>query len=120
MIISTDSSAEGNRDGPKSVVDMSVRDAYDLIGLKVKIYFMKGGSIGQDQIKKGYEFGVLISLARDADRKNFLFEIAVGPAYDQIHIFCQANDIDLVKALGELANQRKEQERLAESEKKSS
>jgi hypothetical protein len=71
--ISPDSKGEANRDRPESALVLSVGEVHELIGLKIKIYFTQEGSIGQEQIKKKYEFGVLISVARDADRKNFLF-----------------------------------------------
>lgn len=118
--IRSHSKNEESRDGPEPGVTISAEDVYDLIGFKIRIYFVEEGDIGQEQIRKGYTFGVLISLARDADRKKYILEMAVGPAYDQTHILCLANDIDLAKALEDLANSRREKERLAISEKKSS
>lgn len=101
---------KGGRDGP---ITLSVRDIHGLIDLKVKIYFNKEGSIGQSQREQGHEFGVLISVTRDADRQKFVFEIAIGLGYKKTHIHCQEKDIDLLRALDDLAKLRISQERRA-------
>jgi hypothetical protein len=104
---------KGDREGP---ISCRVRDIHDLIDLKVRIYFNQEENVGQCQKERGYEFGVLVGVTHDADRKKLVFEIAVGLG-DKGHIYAWEKDIDIPRALGDLAKLRNGKERQAFREK---
>lgn len=98
-----------SRDGPSFADKVPLRDFHKLIEQEIVVYFRKEGRIGAEQIEKGYLTGVITSVSCDGDRKEFIFEIGVGPKYNRIFMpFCE-EDIDLPRALKDLRREERQE-----------
>jgi len=104
---------EGSRDG---IISCRVRDIHDLIDFKVRVYFNQKENLGQCQKERGHEFGILVGVTHEADRKILVFEIAVGLGNNG-HIYACEKDIDISRALDDLVKLRNGKERQAFREK---